>query len=659
MLRAYTLAREPFGDPGRLISRAPFADLRRAGDILTLEILRDEKCLKRVSLPAARLAPGPLRMTASKMAGSMRFEVGDLPTVEFQDVYAAPTGDNGVFAVCQPARVRLAALRGERQSLPRKPSPLERGDSLYSLGDYGAALATYRDQLRSFADAPTRQQARYKEALCLLALGRDQQAEEILESLSRESGDEWPALAICQLWLRRTRQQRFDEGEAIFQEVSTRYRLEDLARRIPTELIDQLLEAYLVQTRSLSIYRHNPRLVLQSERALAIGELFQDPVMIDVAARTLIRAYRIAGQERQALEFTERMMRDRPYFHWAVGSDYCWMLRLAGRPLDALAESDHQAMRAKPPARPGGEWTLERVRVLAALNRWDDAERTLDELFRDAGSPAQMGYCYPSACALQGFLRERRGDAPGALAVWKEGLRCDWKDRGFGLMCLQGAILASLTGDVSEADAKALLNQVALGGEGSQAGVLTSEVFRSFVRPELVTSVIRNMFRTPRGRQYARQITFREIPFAECVRAPVLLAVSEVLRQGAMPENLSDEQETILWGVVEEGYRAVFQAGTLDKSHILQFGFAWKGMTNYLGWAGVAPRLDPRFRGPLAYVMGHRYLRLQRPQDAVMLFRTARDDAPAISPLRQLAQAECDRLALSANKPPDGRPAAH
>jgi hypothetical protein len=77
-------------------------------------------------------------------------------------------------------------------------------------------------------------------------------------------------------------------------------------------------------------------------------------------------------------------------------------------------------------------------------------------------------------------------------------------------------------------------------------------------------------------------------------------------------------------------------------------GLAWKGITNVLGWAGVAPTLPPDLRGALAYVLGHRYLRLGRPEDAAGLFRTAVADAPAGSPLRKLAEAELQRLAKPA-----------
>ena len=84
-----------------------------------------------------------------------------------------------------------------------------------------------------------------------------------------------------------------------------------------------------------------------------------------------------------------------------------------------------------------------------------------------------------------------------------------------------------------------------------------------------------------------------------------------------------DEQ---LWTLAGCLY-AAYADGGFPAAKVIQLALAWKGATNFAGWAGVAPSLDPALRGPLAYVMGHRYRRLKRDPDAADLFRTARDDA--------------------------------
>ena len=71
---------------------------------------------------------------------------------------------------------------------------------------------------------------------------------------------------------------------------------------------------------------------------------------------------------------------------------------------------------------------------------------------------------------------------------------------------------------------------------------------------------------------------------------------------------------------------------------------SWTGSMDLFGWRALAAGLDKPLRGPIAYVLGFRMLRIKQPADAVRMFETARDDAPPGSALRRLAQAELDRL---------------
>jgi hypothetical protein len=172
-------------------------------------------------------------------------------------------------------------------------------------------------------------------------------------------------------------------------------------------------------------------------------------------------------------------------------------------------------------------------------------------------------------------------------------------------------------------------------------------VIQSLVPVELVTSVLRNTFQTPRGRQYARRIVLREIPFAECVRAPPMLVVAEGIHQGAMPEQMTDQQQALVWQVVGDGYTAVTQTGTIGRQQLMWLAVTWTGAAGRFAWQAVAPTLDPELRGRIAYVMGQRYVRLERAEDAAFFFQAALDDASPGSPLAALAQAELDRLAPS------------
>jgi hypothetical protein len=111
-----------------------------------------------------------------------------------------------------------------------------------------------------------------------------------------------------------------------------------------------------------------------------------------------------------------------------------------------------------------------------------------------------------------------------------------------------------------------------------------------------------------------------------------------------MPRNLSAEQEEILWTAADKVYLASMD-DKLKTPQLISLLLTWKGTTNFLGWGGLAPTLDPSLRGPLAYVLGHRYLlRLRKSAEALTFFQTAVRDAPPNSALGRLAQIEVDRL---------------
>ena len=117
---------------------------------------------------------------------------------------------------------------------------------------------------------------------------------------------------------------------------------------------------------------------------------------------------------------------------------------------------------------------------------------------------------------------------------------------------------------------------------------------------------------------------------------------AEYVRQIAMPANVTTDQEQIAWTMGERFYQA-YMAEKLSGGQLLGLMLTWKGTTEFLGWGTVAPSLDPALRGPLAYVLGHRYeLRLKQPAAALRFFETAQRDAPANSMLKRLAETEAE-----------------
>jgi hypothetical protein len=118
----------------------------------------------------------------------------------------------------------------------------------------------------------------------------------------------------------------------------------------------------------------------------------------------------------------------------------------------------------------------------------------------------------------------------------------------------------------------------------------------------------------------------------------------EKIRQDTLGGKTTPEQDEVIWQAVRTVLDRFYQ-GKLTQAQLFQLALTWgKGTVNSFGWAGVAPKLEPALRGPLAYIFGYRYVKLGRRDDALMFFRTALQDAPANSALQRLARQEIDRL---------------
>jgi hypothetical protein len=200
-------------------------------------------------------------------------------------------------------------------------------------------------------------------------------------------------------------------------------------------------------------------------------------------------------------------------------------------------------------------------------------------------------------------------------------------------------ILASLTGQLSDADAANCLAWVA----NFTASNTAIAQLPALVNPP--PAVWKEMWRRPRGREWARRIAFRDLTLGEYVRVPVYLAAAETMRQSALPDAATPQQEDVIWKLVEDMH-AAYLDGRLQQMHVVPVAFTWKGTPNVpgFGWKEVAAQLDPPLRASLAYLFAQRYLRLGKPDEAANFLRTAVADATPDSAVHQLAQESLDDL---------------
>lgn len=638
--------------------------VREAGGNVSLEIRRGGVLLREQSLAAARVYPGELRLRVVRSGKRVSFQVDDMPALEFQDVMPL-SSSGGAFGLYAPAGTRLQRLRGSRQALPATPSPLERGDALYACADYTEALAFYRDQFLVPGNREVGQEARVKAAFCLLFLNRPQEAAELFAQVSLEHGSDkgprWPLVAACQLLILHGNQGNFADTDALLAGLANRYRVEEFADYVPQDVRTALIADSLQRFRGTNLPRATPADLRDLERAKALQVLFQaTPLQRMVLGIALLRGYQLTGQLERAAQTAEELLDNDQYwsnvgkgeyYFGVVVEQYGWIMRERGLPKAALARVD-QLLLEKPGVYRSQYLFLlpERARLHVALNQWEDAKGDLDYYFENVVPRNTCYRYYSGACLVRGCLRERHGDAAGARAAWQMGLYPDWlmargpaePDQAWrrlgqadGTEVINGLVLAGLTGDLSDADAEQLLAAL-LARSTNEANALNKE------GQLLPPAILRDMWRSQRGRDSARAIAILSLPYADYLQRPLFLMEAELIRQKAMSGTTTQEQDDLIWKLIVDG-NAAHARDKLAAPQLLALLLTWKGTTGITGWASLKGSLEPELRGPLAYVLGHRYLRLNKPTEAEDFFRTALKDAPAKSLLQRLAQAELDR----------------
>ncbi|HVX60680.1 MAG TPA: serine/threonine-protein kinase [Pirellulales bacterium] len=605
---------------------------------LILEIARGGTRLAHRIVKPSALPDGPLRLFAGRTAERVWVQVNDQEPLVFQDIFPISRAQPGRFALLWPPKAKLSALRGRRQQPPVVSSALERGDELYSQQLFIEALEAYQSEQIASVGTAAAQEARFKASLCLAALERPE-ARQRLQELAVEAGDRWPVLAACRLWAEALRLQQFDEADAVLERLRGRYRFEQLAALIPAGLRAEILGQYEQQAIGFSLFKAAPNRIARMRSAVEVENLLGSLSHPHYTARLqLLRAFEVSGRLEEALSLAKEMVGQGGQWeregatNWV--DEYCWLLSLAGRGEEALTRVDQYLSGAYGDLPDSNRLLLARSRVLAGLGRWDEAEHDAERWFQsvaDRESPI-----FVTGSLVRGLLRERRGDVAGSLEAWREGLSSvDFSELASknGSVVVAALIMGSLSGEMSERQADSLSAQlIAAFSSGTPIGIM-----KDFVR--VPPAVLQNMWRTDRGREAARQIAFRQVSMADHVRLPAVLLAVELAHQGAFGGQWNSEQEQVVWELMDASLQRYLQ-GSLSAPQLTSVGMTWKGVTNFLGWGGVADSLPPDYRAPLAYLFAHRFLALGKSEQAQEFLRVALRDSAADSAVRRLAAAK-------------------
>lgn len=644
--------------PKRRAATSPqlrFWNLMEKADLADIEILRDGHLLRQRSVRINNLVgpDGQLVLEATAEGGRVRFRVGDAEPLAFEDIFPYTGGGQEHYGLLWPAGVPLVSLSAQRQPLPVQPGELEEGDELFAQQQWEEALRLYRRQAGLAASQQLRDRARYKEALCLLRLQRDDDAEAILESLAQTPDERLQLLAACQLWVQRLTNLEFVEADVIFEHLESRYSFEELALLVPEEQRRDILRRTYHTTVGMNLYRFSEEELRFLERAHAVAELLSinaNPGVKNLQVWQLLRGYHAMGEIDKGIRLVRRYLASNN----ALGSvsivqECSWLLRQRGQFSEAMRLINQQmGDRDREHAPPGRSVLLvERARIHAAAGNWKRARQDLDDfLVLDSGTFNYRDYS--AACLLRGFLHERDGENEQALELWRRGNYETWvqevkggtsSSNLNGMAAAHALFLGSLSESLSDRDVSEL---VSLAFPVRNSGV-TGKLLQQYVH--IISPAVRGMARSERGREVIRQTAFQEVPLRQLLRDPVALLFLEVTQVGAADRKWTDEEADVIsqfmYDMIDQ-----YSREEVDMPQAVQLMLAWKGANNVFGWQGVAPSLSPEIRGPVAYILAHRYLKLGRPDDSRQFFETARDDAAEGSTLRKLAEQKLQKPSM-------------
>ncbi len=614
------------------------------------EVRRHGVPLLRRVLSSDSLPTGPLQLRARRQRGDLEFQVHTLPAVRFTDPFPLRADASGVFALRWPASVPLQSLSAQHRPRAVATSGIEQGDELFDDGKFAEAAEKYRQQMTDSDDESVQHEARYKLGATLMALQRPAEADEVLAPLLANQQSSWAALSGVQMLVSALRRKQPTEADSLIEILSSRFRFEELAMLVPTELRDEILKNYAQSFLSVSgVLQFDANRLQKIERAAAIDRLLSTDGLGDFFNQMeLVRVYRYVGKWPEALAAIEPLLkRSRDA---TTMRHFCRILRFHGLSQRAIDEIDASLSGRVPMAPPHTViqrqmLLLERARANYVLGKIANCEADLRTIMALADPVKFEPYTLAASAAMLGLLLEDRGHTAAALEIWRESYRrgrvlFDGKAKNYDTSVILVLLLGSLSGELLEADANEFVRLVSAGDSG---GSLVS-MATSLVTPQSIAEGMREMWRTPRGKLAARDFAFELIPLRERTRLPVVLLGQTFFRQKAFESVLTDEQDQVLWDFVSEGHAGVLERGTLKASQLMQLALTWKGTTNFVGWGGVAPSLPPELRAKAAWMFGHRFLRLGKPAEAKQFFETARKDAPLDSVLAKIVKQDLELL---------------
>lgn len=626
-----------------------FAATRSNAGRVRLQIRRGDTILQQREIAATELTTSELRVSAERDGTTLTWKVADLEPLRFDDVLPPPVTEGDVLWLGWPSTVSMLGMRASTRPTSELRNPLQQADEHLLAGHWGDAEPLYQAVTGDDVTVAIHREARFKRGLCLLKMKRADDAAMLFRELFSEEDERWAPAAGCQLWILLLTQRQSADAEAVYEQLQSRFRPEQLVRLVAREDRDRLIALHMKDFDSLGqILRRDPDRLRNHEQAAAIDRLLSPDGHGTLAVQfELERAYRFENRLEDALKVSQ----------WAdsitgprdVGRDLVLLrqrarvLRQLNRPAEAvdLLTKWLATPSALPPHISVVQSEMARCRI--AMSHWQAAETEIEAVLYSHPTDSTEGL-FPAAALLKGFLLERRGELSEAQRIWSEGLQRgrDLK-RGRGVASqwfLEQSILGSLTDQPMTSEAEEILSSLSsLGDLGVIPGLI-----RAAMTPQSLEASMRQAWRSARGREWARRFAYDELTMRDRGMVPLLLFATEFFRRNAFGETVDAEQQEIAAEFAQTMIGGFFVDGSINATKAAQFGLTWKGSFGLFGWGALAPTLDDKTRAVSEFVLAHRALRLNQPAAAIELLKHAQTMGDAHEKVAQLAAADLKLL---------------
>jgi serine/threonine protein kinase len=425
------------------------------------------------------------------------------------------------------------------------------------------------------------------------------------------------------------------------------------------ERFRKLIAPYLQSISLYSLLKHDPNRIPNLQRLARIAMHLGSADGIVEVRFELMRGYWAEGMLPHAMEIASNLLDQADLAkEWRTYllRDYVWLALQSADPLRSADARDRvdKALYDGEKVRPKYHLLLvEKARLLLAQKKIDQAKQTLEIYFRGnlnlnfnqpinenamAGAVPRINVpvvFYFDAVLLKGFLLAERRHRKDAETLWKETFAKTQATNVRGYY--EAALLGSLSSSIGLTDAMDMVLHTLQGAGDKVDALLAARIAeemgkakwdRQFGAGLVLTTVLNEAWQSNRGREFARQIAFRQMAFGEFANAQIRLWLFELLKLAANGRKESrpypsEQQSNFLWQLAQDTYKAYSEGGV--KEQLILDLFLFVALDKELDqWPQFAQSLPERLRCPYAYVLGrHFHVNCHRPKDARWLLNEA------------------------------------